>query len=101
MIRAIIFDLDDTLVQSEKLKAQSYGIGAQRILGLPQPDPRALVRYDPDCDEGIWNYLKRVELKNLSCHNLSHLWQELRQAKERLRHKSHIIQACFKQHGLV
>ena len=46
--------------------------------------------------EGIWNYLKRVELKNLTCHNLSHLWQELRQAKERLRHKTHIIQACFK-----
>ncbi len=26
-------------------------------------------------DEGNWTYLKRVELKNLSCHNLSHLWQ--------------------------
>jgi len=35
------------------------------------------------------------------CHDLSHLWQELRHAKERLRHKTHIIQACFKQPGLV
>lgn len=52
-------------------------------------------------DEGVWNYLKRVELKNLSCPNLPHLVRELRQAKERLRNKTHIIQACFKQPGLV
>ncbi len=45
MIRAIMFDLDGTLVQSEKLKAQSYAIAAQRILGLPEPDPRAIEAY--------------------------------------------------------
>ena len=45
MIRAIMFDLDGTLVQSEKLKAQSYAIAAQRILGLPEPDPRAVEAY--------------------------------------------------------
>ena len=45
MIRAIMFDLDGTLVQSEKLKAQSYAIVAQRILGLPEPDPRAIEAY--------------------------------------------------------
>ena len=62
-----------------------------------------LPAYAPELnpDEGIWNYLKRVELKNLSCHDLSHLCRELRQAKERLRHKPHIIQACIKQPGLV
>ncbi len=38
MIKAIMFDLDGTLVQSEKLKAQSYAIGAQRVRGLPEPD---------------------------------------------------------------
>ncbi len=45
MIRAIMFDLDGTLVQSEKLKAQSYAIAAQRILGLPEPDARAIEAY--------------------------------------------------------
>ncbi len=45
MIRAIMFDLDGTLVQSEKLKAQSYAIATQRILGLPEPDPRAIEAY--------------------------------------------------------
>ena len=34
MISAIIFDLDGTLVQSEKLKAQSYAIAVQRTRGL-------------------------------------------------------------------
>jgi hypothetical protein len=41
--------------------------------------------------EGIWNYLKRVELKNLCCQSLSHLHYELCKAKERLRHKTSVI----------
>lgn len=28
-------------------------------------------------DEGIWRYLKRVELRNLACRDLSHLRVEL------------------------
>jgi transposase len=52
-------------------------------------------------DEGIWNYLKRVELKNVCCQNLSHLRRELRRAKERLRHKTNVILGCIKQVGLV
>ncbi len=52
--------------------------------------------YAPDLnpDEGIWNYLKRVELKNRCCADLSELRLELRRAKERLRHKRHIIRSC-------
>ena len=45
MIRAIMFDLDGTLVQSEKLKALSYAIAVQRIRGLPEPEPRAIEAY--------------------------------------------------------
>ena len=45
MIRAIIFDLDGVLVQTEKIKALSYGIAAQRLLNLPQPDKRAIEAY--------------------------------------------------------
>lgn len=59
--------------------------------------------YAPDLnpDEGIWRYLKRVELKNVCCRDLEHLRTELRKAKERLRHKKHIIQACIRQPGYV
>lgn len=45
MIRAVIFDLDGTLVQSEKMKARSYAIAVQKLLGLPEPDPRAIEAY--------------------------------------------------------
>ena len=45
MISAIIFDLDGTLVQTEKLKAQAYAIAAQQVQGLAQPDDRAIEAY--------------------------------------------------------
>ena len=52
--------------------------------------------YAPDLnpDEGIWNLLKRVELKNRCCRDLAELNLELRRAKERLRYKCDLIQAC-------
>jgi transposase len=50
-------------------------------------------------DEGIWNYLKRVELANYCCRDLAELAVALRRAKERLRHKRAIVQACIRQAG--
>lgn len=50
-------------------------------------------------DEGIWNYLKRVELKNVCCRDLTHLATEVRKAKDRLRHKPAIIRSCVRQCG--
>lgn len=69
--------------------------GAQRI------HLEILPGYAPDLnpDEGIWNYLKRVEMKNLSCPDIPTLRRELRRAKERLRHKKEIILACIQQPG--
>jgi transposase len=57
--------------------------------------------YAPELNpaEGIWNYLKRVELKNLCCQSIPHLCLELRRAKERLRHKTDVILGCIKQPG--
>ena len=57
--------------------------------------------YAPDLnpDEGIWNYLKRVELKNRCCRDLAELRVELRRAKVRLRHKRDIIRSCSRQCG--
>lgn len=53
--------------------------------------------YAPDLnpDEGIWHYLKHVELKNVCCHDLCQLGQELTAAVERLSAKPEIITACF------
>ena len=57
--------------------------------------------YAPDLnpDEGVWKHLKCVELKNLCCQSLLELRVELRKAKERLRHKKHVILGCIKQPG--
>ncbi len=52
-------------------------------------------------DEGIWRYLKRVELKNVCCHDLPELRYELRLATARLRHKREVIRACIKHAGLA
>lgn len=58
--------------------------------------------YAPDLnpDEGIWRYLKHVELKNVICHNQCELRYELRLAAARLRHKRDVIQACIQHAGL-
>lgn len=57
--------------------------------------------YSPDLNpqEGVWSYLKRVELKNLCCHDLSELSTELKKAIHRLRHKTDILKACVRQPG--
>lgn len=58
-----------------------------------------LPAYAPDLnpDEGIWHYLKQVEMKNLCCHTLPELRYQLRNATARLRHKTDVILACFQQ----
>jgi len=72
--------------------------GAAKRLQLEQ-----LPSYAPDLnpDEGIWNYLKRVELGNVCCRNLEHLHQEVIRARERLRHKRHIVRSCSAQCGYL
>ena len=72
--------------------------GASRRLHLER-----LPGYAPDLnpDEGGWNWLKNVEMKNLCCRGLDHLKAEFRKAKERLRHKTQIIKSFFREVGLV
>jgi transposase len=57
-----------------------------------------LPSYAPELnpDEYVWNYLKRVELKNVCCHNLQELRSELRHAIAHLSHKSDFIQAFIR-----
>ena len=61
-----------------------------------------LPAYAPDLnpDEGVWHYLKRVELRNLCCKSLSHLRRELNLAVHRLRNKPQLIQSFFEGAGL-
>jgi len=68
--------------------------GATRRVHLEQ-----LPGYAPELNpaEGVWQYLKHVELKNLCCHNLRELRDELRKAIERIRHKTDIIQSFTHQ----
>lgn len=60
-----------------------------------------LPAYAPELnpDEGIWNLLKRVELRNRCCDDLAELRLELRLAAARLRHKTAVIQGCISQCG--
>lgn len=58
-----------------------------------------LPAYAPDLnpDEGVWGYLKTVELANVCCHDLAELRTQLRKAIARLRHKVTVIQSFFQQ----
>jgi transposase len=60
-----------------------------------------LPAYAPDLNpvEGIWRYLKHVELRTVCCADLDELWYELRKAVARLRHKSTVIEGCVRQPG--
>ena len=71
--------------------------GAAKRIHLEQ-----LPGYAPDLNptEGIWQYLKYVEMKNLCCHTLVQLHHELRKAIARLRHKTDIIQSCVERVNL-
>jgi transposase len=66
--------------------------GAAKRLHLEQ-----LPAYAPDLNpvEGLWNYLKRVELGNVCCPEVAALGLALRHAKERVRHKRGVLRACI------
>ena len=57
--------------------------------------------YAPDLnpEEGIWHYLKHVELRNHCCANLAELRLELGLAVKRLRHKAHVLHGCIAECG--
>lgn len=63
----------------------------------------ALPGYAPDLnpwDEGGWNHLKNVEMRNLVCRDLEQLHQEFHLAVARTRRKPWLIDSCFAQAGL-
>jgi transposase len=58
--------------------------------------------YAPDLnpDEGVWNYLKYVELRNVCCVDLGHLQHQLDLAVTCLRRRPYLIQSFFAGAGL-
>lgn len=63
----------------------------------------SLPGYAPDLnpwDEGGWNHLKHVEMRNLVCLDLEELHQEFHLTIGRLRQKPHLVQSFFAQAGL-
>ncbi len=59
--------------------------------------------YAPDLnpwDEGGWNHLKNVEMRNLAWHDLEELHEQFHLAVARLRQKHHLVQAFCAQAGL-
>jgi transposase len=87
---------DGAPIHRSRVVKEYLSNGAAQRIHLEQ-----LPSYAPELNpaEGIWNYLKRVEMKNLCCHGISHLYYELCKAKERLRHKTSVILGCIKQPG--
>jgi transposase len=59
----------------------------------------SLPAYSPDLnpDEGVWQYLKCVCLKNICCQDLKQLKKALQKAIRTLRSRKHIIMGCFKR----
>ena len=63
----------------------------------------SLPGYAPDLnpwDEGGWQHLKHVEMRNLVCRDLEELHQEFDLAVGRMRQKPRLIRSCFAQAGL-
>lgn len=59
--------------------------------------------YAPDLnpwDEGGWNHLKNVEMRNVICLDIEELHQEFHLALGRLRQKPHLVRSFFAQAGL-
>ena len=87
---------DGSSIHRSKALKEFLKSGAASRLRLEQ-----LPGYAPELnpDEGNWKHLKYVELKNVCCRSLCELRRELRKAKERLRHKKHVILGCIRQPG--
>jgi transposase len=68
---------------------------AERLQLAPLPG------YAPELNpaEGVWRYLKHVELRNVCCDDLPELRGELRLAVKRLRHKRSVLFGCVAQCG--
>lgn len=91
----VIWDGSPIHRRSEVTQFVSDTRGAVRLEALPG--------YAPDLnpwDEGGWNHLKHVEMRNLVCRDLEELHEQFHLAIGRVRHKPRLIRSFFAQAGL-
>lgn len=91
----VIWDGSPIHRRSEVAQFVSDTRGAVRVEALPG--------YAPDLnpwDEGGWNHLKHVEMRNPVRRDLEELHEQLHPAIGRVRHKPHLIRSFFAQAGL-
>ena len=88
---------DGAPIHRSKVIKQFLTEGATKRIHLER-----LPAYAPELnpDEGVWHYLKHVELGNVCARNLDDLGEKLSAAYHRLAAKPDIIKACFAQTGL-
>ncbi len=62
-----------------------------------------LPAYAPELnpDEGVWRYMKRVELRNVICTDLGQLLREFWGTVERLLAKPEVLRSCIGEVGYV
>ena len=72
--------------------------GGARSIQLEQ-----LPGYAPELnpDEGVWHYLKRVELRNVVSADLAELLSEFSAAVQPLRAKPDVLRACVREVGYI
>jgi transposase len=64
----------------------------------------ALPGYAPDLnpwDEGGWNHLKHVQLRNVVCRDLEELHEQFHLAVGRLRQRPQLVRSFYAQAGLI
>lgn len=89
---------DGAPIHKGRAIADYLATGAAKYIQLER-----LPAYAPELnpDEGIWSHLKGVELKNVSCANLTELARRLNRAVSKLRRKRQVILGCVSQVGLT
>lgn len=88
---------DGSPIHRSREVKQFLAEGAARDIHL-----EALPPYAPDLnpDEGVWQHLKHVELRNKCCTDLNDLHHELYLAIRRVWNRPDLIRACFSGAGL-
>jgi hypothetical protein len=77
----------------------SHTVGESLANGAAQrlhSEPLRAYAPELDLDEGVWQQLTGLELRNLCCFNPPHLRRELRDAGKRLRRKPRLIKSFFR-----
>src|SRR5579875_280830 len=89
---------DGAPIHRSRVINQFLAEGAAKRLHLER-----LPGYAPDLnpDEGVWNYLKRVELANVCCHDLADLTAQVQQDTQQVRAKPELLRACSRQCGYL